>query len=320
MAVARDALPIAPADVQPHAVHQPAEAPRHLAHHAGVVVGTRAQFRQRRVVGHAVAGIEGGRMLAAVRVADGAAGHARGVPVGGADPQPAAEAFGEPVRQADVIGVHVGADHAQHRQTLQLGGEHLLPGGAGLGVVDAAIDDGPALAPAGGRVFMVAQQPQVDVVQRKGQPHAQPAHAVGNVQHLPGLRQRVAEGIVQFAFEGIGHRGQGSSNGGQSIQHQGCGAAVCATRHATCRATAVLPTLAPWMPTSMPCSTTTAAGHSRPSSASRASSPGWRSSRARATCGSAVPTAACRRTRSPAWTRARCSCTAMSPTWWCTRT
>ena len=33
--------------------------------------------------------------------------------------------------------------------------------------------------------------------------------------------------------------------------------------------------------------------------------------------GSAAPTAASRPTRSPGWSRARCSCTATSPTWWC---
>ena len=41
---------------------------------------------------------------------------------------------------------------------------------------------------------------------------------------------------------------------------------------------------------------------------------------AAATCGSAAPTAACRPTRSSAWSRARCSCTATSPTSWCTPT
>jgi carbonic anhydrase len=44
--------------------------------------------------------------------------------------------------------------------------------------------------------------------------------------------------------------------------------------------------------------------------------PGASSSRP-STCGSAAPTAACRPTRSPAWRRARCSCTATWPTWWC---
>ncbi len=44
------------------------------------------------------------------------------------------------------------------------------------------------------------------------------------------------------------------------------------------------------------------------------------SSRRRNSCGSAVPTSACRPTRSSACCRARSSCTATSPTWWCTPT
>ena len=50
-----------------------------------------------------------------------------------------------------------------------------------------------------------------------------------------------------------------------------------------------------------------------------ASSPACSRSRRRSTCGSAAPTAACRPTRSSACCRASCSCTATSPTSWCTR-
>ncbi len=145
------------------------------------------------------------RAVAAVRIAHGRARHARRVPVGGADPQPAVPALREPVRQADMVRVHVRADHAQHRQALQLVGEDLLPRRACAGVVDAAVDDGPAFAPAFRRVLMVAQQPQVDVVQREGQLHAQPAHAFGYRLRVADGRQRVAEDVMQFAFKGIGH-------------------------------------------------------------------------------------------------------------------
>lgn len=58
----------------------------------------------------------------------------------------------------------------QHGQALQFLCEHLFPVGARLGVVDAGVHHGPALA----AVDAVAQQPQIDVVEREGQLHAHP--------------------------------------------------------------------------------------------------------------------------------------------------
>ena len=87
----------------------------------------------------------------------------------------------------------------------QLVGEHLLPGRARGVVGDAAVDDGPALA----AVDAVAQQPQVDVVQRERQRHAQPAHAGRDLAACsPGAGSGVAEGVVQFGFVRVGMRVQ----------------------------------------------------------------------------------------------------------------
>ena len=86
----------------------------------------------------------------------------------------------QPMRQAQVIGVHVGCDHAQHRQAVQTVGKHLAPLIAGLRVVQTAIDNRPALD----AINAVLQQPKVDVVQGKGQGHADPVHPLGNFQGL----------------------------------------------------------------------------------------------------------------------------------------
>ncbi|MCY1552667.1 hypothetical protein D9M68_890770 [compost metagenome] len=64
---------------------------------------------------------------------------------------------------------------------------------------DAAVDHRPALD----AVDRVAQQPEVDVVQRKGQPHADPAHAGRDFQCFAGGGQGVAQGVVEFAFEEV---------------------------------------------------------------------------------------------------------------------
>ena len=63
---------------------------------------------------------------------------------------------------------------------------------------DAAVDQGPALA-----VEVVAQQPEVDVIEREGQRHADPVHAGRDLHAGRGGRQGVAERIVELAFEGI---------------------------------------------------------------------------------------------------------------------
>ena len=89
----------------------------------------------------------------------------RHVVVGRADPKPHVPALAQPVRQTDVVGVHVGHDDAQYRQALKLAVKNLLPLFPGLIARNAAVDDAPACA----SVLRVTQQPQVDVVQREWQ-------------------------------------------------------------------------------------------------------------------------------------------------------
>ena len=94
----------------------------------------------------------------------------------------------------------MGDDDAQYRQTLQHVGLNLLPGLARGRVVDAAVHHGPAIA-LEGRVLrvglLVTQQPQVDVVQRKRQAHAQPEHAWRHLGGLAGGRQMITQRVIQ---------------------------------------------------------------------------------------------------------------------------
>jgi hypothetical protein len=110
------------------------------------------------------------------------------------------------VRQADVIGVHVGDHHPQHGQALQMLVEDLLPSAARGVVGDATVHDGPAFAqPSLTIVESIAQQPQVDVVQREGQAHAHPLHAWGHGEGAAQCRQLLAQRIAKFVFLCVGH-------------------------------------------------------------------------------------------------------------------
>ena len=200
VAVADVTAPVVPADLQRVAVEQTAIRRRQLRHHVRVVVGARLDLRLRLLVSQAMGRHEPRGRLAADR-GQATARHARGLVIGRADPQAHLSAndlpvLGEPMRQADVIGVHVGDDHAQHRQALEFVRENGLPRRAGRVVGDAAVDDAPALHP----VDPVAQQPQVDVVELERQQHAQPAYAGRNFDRRADLGQRLAEGVLQLHF------------------------------------------------------------------------------------------------------------------------
>jgi hypothetical protein len=171
----------------------------HRGHHIGVVVGAPADDGQRFGIGQAVRDKEVRRRFAAGQRVAAAGEHARDVVVGRADPQGCVPALAQPVGQADVVGVHVRHDHAQDRQALELVREDLLPLRARGLVRDAAVHHRPALH----AVDAVAQQPEVDVVEREGQCHAKPAHARRHLEGPARGRQRVAEGVVEFAFEQV---------------------------------------------------------------------------------------------------------------------
>ena len=78
-------------------------------------------------------------------------------------------ACGEPSGIPDVVRVVMRGDDAVERGALERGGKVMLPQRAGRDVAVAAIDLRPAI--------LAGAKPQIDVVQRKGQRHAQPQHA-----------------------------------------------------------------------------------------------------------------------------------------------
>ena len=193
-----------PADAHHVAVLQAPERARHApAPCPGSSWNGRGSCPATLRVGQAVRAEELRRRLAAE--AGGALRRqARRVVVGRTDPQPArmlgrAPALAQPVRQADVVRVHVRDQHAQDGQAFQRGGEHLLPLRLGFVPRDAAVDDGPALA----AVELVAQQPEVDVVQREGERHPDPAHAGRDLERGAGFGEGVVQRVLQLGFEGI---------------------------------------------------------------------------------------------------------------------
>ena len=193
VAVADDAAPAVCADRQLLVIDQAAELRWHGRHHRRVVAAACPDLVLRFRIDEAVTGEEV-RSAVAADTGGREAGHLRCMPVGRADPQPAVPVCGQPVRQADVVGVHVGDDDPQHRQALELLCEDLCPGGAGILVRDATINHRPAVPPF---LVTIAQQPQIDVIEGEGQGHAQPADAGCNIQRpaspWQGLRQRIAQ-------------------------------------------------------------------------------------------------------------------------------
>ncbi|MNV73512.1 hypothetical protein D3C71_1666700 [compost metagenome] len=99
--------------------------------------------------------------------------------------------------------MHVGDDHAHDGQALELLGEDLFPLGAAAVAGHTAVDHGPAVASAGAVIEAVAQQPEVDVVQRKGQAHAYPFDAWRHFQAAAGRGQFVCQRVVDFMFKQI---------------------------------------------------------------------------------------------------------------------
>ncbi|MNN16825.1 hypothetical protein D3C81_1299770 [compost metagenome] len=185
----------------PHRVafHQAAVLRGQVGHQRRVVGLARAQLFLAVGIGQAMQReVRGGRVAARAGAGAGAgAHHARAHVVAQAHPQPHAEALAQPVRQADVVGVAVGHQHAHHRQPFEFVGEDGFPVRLDGVVGNAAVDDGPALAP----IQAVAQQPQVDMVERERQRHAQPVDARGDFLLGAGLGHGVAERVLELVFE-----------------------------------------------------------------------------------------------------------------------
>ncbi|KAG0924939.1 hypothetical protein G6F31_018928 [Rhizopus arrhizus] len=98
-------------------------------------------------------------------------------------------------------GVHVRDDHAQHGQAFKFILEDLFPQRLDLVARDATVDDGPAVA----AVDVVAQQPEVDMIQRERQRHTDPFDPVRHHMRMTGFGLEVRPGVLQFLFVGV-HR------------------------------------------------------------------------------------------------------------------
>jgi len=118
-------------------------------------------------------------------------------------------AAAEPARQAEMVGVHVGADHPQDGPMLKVLVPNLTPELAHLGRGHPGVDHRPALL----AVQFILDQPEVDVIQRKGQGHPKPENLVcdggeaapwGDGQvGIEDLRfKRVHPSIVQSQIDG----------------------------------------------------------------------------------------------------------------------
>ena len=96
-----------------------------------------------------------------------------------------------------MVGMHVGDDDPQYGQAFQLGFKNLLPLRPGLISGNAAVHYGPTLT----AIQLITQQPQVDVVQCKGQRHADPLDPRGHFHRCTRRWHVVAVGVVEFLFE-----------------------------------------------------------------------------------------------------------------------
>ena len=207
MAVAADAAPVAPADAHGSALLHAVEAARHVRHHAGVVAGAAADLLQR-------CPDRPGR------------GWRRSWP------PPARRSRWcscEAIRAAlkSVALIHSGACQRSHSQcarpmwsgcmwvtiTRRIGRpSSCVSKIRSHWALDSSrvMQQSTTVQPAA-PVDLVAQQPQVDVVQRERQSHADPAHrgrqaAAFAAHHLHGFARRrhgVAQGVMQQLFERI---------------------------------------------------------------------------------------------------------------------
>jgi len=215
VAVAHDHLPVVFADTQHIARQQAVKLLRHGRHQFGIVRTAHADFFQRFGIGETVGAEKRHRTLAAINVALGSTlgEHAGGDVLRHGHEQRYVQALAQPGRQPHVIGMHVGDDDPQYRQTLEFGFENLPPITPEVVPRHAAIDDGPAIT----SFKTIAQQPEIDVVEGEGQRHAHPAQPGLQLVGTTKNGECVPKGILELAFEGIhqGHPGGIPSGAGR---------------------------------------------------------------------------------------------------------
>ena len=102
--------------------------------------------------------------------------------------------------QTHVVRVHVGDHHPQNGQTLHRASKHLAPGLLSARVGHTAIHGGPASARTLFGFFRIFKQPQVDVIQGKGQGHSNPENTWRHLKRLTERWQRVIQGERQSFF------------------------------------------------------------------------------------------------------------------------
>ncbi|MNJ53576.1 hypothetical protein D3C77_489700 [compost metagenome] len=95
--------------------------------------------------------------------------------------------------------MHVRDQHTQHGQAFQFVLEYVFPQRLHFVARDAAVNDGPAVL----AVDVVAQQPEVDMIQRERQWHPYPLDAFGHHLGPAGFGLEVCPGVLQFLFVGV---------------------------------------------------------------------------------------------------------------------
>src|SRR6185312_1784091 len=170
--------PAPPADLDLHAVGEGAVAGGQRAHQTAIA-GRTPDLHGLLDVGEADAAVELGELVAE------AAGRPiertmRMLPLAGRGPQLDAKPLAEPAGEPDMVRVIMRDDDARHRRA-ELVREDVLPEAFDDVAGNARVDDGPTRA--------VLDQPQIDMIEREGQRHAQPAHTRRDLAAASGRRR-----------------------------------------------------------------------------------------------------------------------------------
>ena len=86
-------------------------------------------------------------------------------------------------------------------------GKHLFPSRARRIVSNSAINDCPTIP--------IFQQPEVDMVERERQAHANPAHARRDLKRGAASRQSIAKWVGEFGFQWV--HGSAFAGGAQGL-------------------------------------------------------------------------------------------------------
>ena len=196
MSFADNDPPLPPAYVDLAPLTDPVIGRRHRGHAAPVAGMAHGKDVARLVVEAGPLGKSARRL----RIISGAVAghHARVQPLLLGDPQGRLPTLGEPAGKPDMVGMVMRDDDPPHRPAAEIAGKELLPQRGRLSPGKAAIDDRPARP--------VFQEPQIDVVERKGQRHAQPQNAGGDQVRLARRRRRRDRKFQHFshAFRKLG--------------------------------------------------------------------------------------------------------------------